>query len=142
MFSAITSTISILIALSVVFLQRQQKRRDDIIALLKELPAGLPHASELKNSFWDWYPRNENANVTFQEVYAPWIRALGPKNLAMKADELEMIIVHQLFDIWRAQKDAGGKPTEEPTTDEEKAVWENYETKRKELRTLIAARLP
>jgi hypothetical protein len=58
----------------------------------------------MKLSFWYWYPRAENANVVFQEVYAPLIKALAEKPVSRLAEELENLIVRDFFDLWSAKR--------------------------------------
>lgn len=133
-FSAAAALFSLEIARRVFAFQKYQKERDEVLTILKGLPAGLPHPSELKWSSWNWSPRAENGNVVFQEIYVPLIKALRRDPLSQLAENLEKLIVRDFFDLWNKQKAAGGDPTEEPMCDGEKQLWDAYEARRKELR--------
>jgi hypothetical protein len=139
--SAAAGTVSVAIAAFVFRYHRIQKARDEVLLLLKELPAGLPHASELKKSFWDWYPRSKNANVTFPEVYAPWVRLIGTPQMRTMTDALEQLIVRELFDLWEAQKSSGAPFHDEPTSEAEQHLWLIYEQRRKQLREAVVSQL-
>ena len=101
--SAIAALLSFFVALAFLFFERAQKRREIVYTILRELPAGLPHPSELKKSFASWYPRNTNANVTFNELYRPLIEIVGSAKARELAVQLDTMIVRDFFDLWSAQ---------------------------------------